>query len=339
MIIFDLSDARITRLTDRLDIYQLPEYISLYSSHEVSPFYYYFEAGGRYFLLPGLLQKIEGTGFFDFETPYGYGGIYSESSDHSFLELAFQNMKIEMMDYGIIDGLIRFNPLSQNSEIFRPYLDLSFNRNTVVLDLELDEEQIWEKHIHSKHRNVIKKAMNLGLQFEIDSEFKTLDNFVELYLKTMVSLEADYFYFFNKDYFQRIKLSFRKNSFIANVKLGEQIIASAIFLYKDNYAHYHLACSDKSKLDYYPNNFLIFRTALYLKSQNIKCFHLGGGSDTSSDNSLLKFKKRFSKDVLDFFVGKIIPDEKTYSEICRTWELNNPNKNEKYQNFLQKYRC
>ena len=192
------------------------------------------------------------------------------------------------------------------------------------------------KEIHTKNRNVIKKGEKNGLKFIADYEFKYLDDFVKLYDQTMDKLNADDFYYFDDKYYQQ----FVKNvpSFLGVVTLEDKIISAALFMYDGCYAHYHLSGSDKAYLNYLPNNYMLYHAALELKRQGAELFHLGGGTTSDENDSLLSFKRKFSKDLYQFSIGKVIFNEALYADICKDWEDKNPDKVVKYSRFLLKYK-
>ena len=76
----------------------------------------------------------------------------------------------------------------------------------------------------------------------------------------------------------------------------------------------------------------------FLNKNNYKFFNLGGGRSNKIDDTLFKFKKNFSDNLLDFYFGKMIIDKKKYNEVCTNWEKENPNKAIKFKNYVLKYR-
>jgi lipid II:glycine glycyltransferase (peptidoglycan interpeptide bridge formation enzyme) len=212
------------------------------------------------------------------------------------------------------------------------------DRQTVVMDLSLSEEDIWQKEISTKNRNTIRKAQKSGLIFKADYDFQYLNAFIQLYNATMQRLSADDFYYFPENYYEDFLLSFQGKCFLGVVMLCNEVISSAIFMYAPPYGHYHLSGSKKEFKNLCPNNLLIFEAAKELKKNGVIKFHLGGGSDANPQNSLLEFKSRFAKERCQFSIGKIIFNNEIYQKTCHQWELENPSKTEKYKYHLLKYR-
>jgi len=70
------------------------------------------------------------------------------------------------------------------------------HRKTVAMDVSVSEERLWTEQVHSKNRNMIKKARNAGLEFFVDEAFGHMAEFKQLYAQTMRRLDADSFYYF-----------------------------------------------------------------------------------------------------------------------------------------------
>ena len=321
------------------DIYFTEEYVKLYESETEKAYCFYYTENDFHFLFPYLLRefKYDNQTFFDFETVYGYGGpIYNKDNDYyiakawnAFLHYGYSN--------NYIAGFSRFHPLLNNNRCFEHAGKILKDRQTIALNIQLSEEEIWTQEIHTKNRNTIKKGGRNGLKFVADDDFKYLDDFVSLYNNTMLKLGADEFYYFNKEYFNNFKDAF-KNSFLGVVLFNSEVIAAAIFFYSDFYGHYHLAGSDSNFLSLSPNNFLLWEAAKELKKRGVKYFHLGGGTNSEENNSLLEFKSKFSKNRFDFYIGKIIFNASVYKSLCEEWSENNKEKELVYKNHLLKYK-
>jgi len=324
---------------DWQDVYFTEQYARIYedNSHVAECFVY--EHAKDTFLFPYLKQSIKFLGgkYYDFETPYGYGGPISTSIDAAFIRDAWEAFLGECHTQKIIAGFIRFHPLLANQNGMGSFLSVSFDRKTVAMDLTLGAERILNKEIHSKHRNVIRKAQKHGLRFVADEKFENLDVFIRIYKLNLKGLAADEFYDFKSSYYEAIKNNLQGHSFIGLVYKGQEIIAAAIFFYYGIFGHYHLAGSLKEHRCYYPNNFLIYNAALFLQEKGVRRFHLGGGRQHDEEDSLYKFKRRFSKEEFNFYIGKVIVDQSVYAEACSSWKERFPQKKNQYENYLLKY--
>jgi Uncharacterized protein involved in methicillin resistance len=328
---FDLSQK---------DVYFTEEYIRLYEnpSKKEKSICFVAQEKGKCMLFPYLERCFEyfGNTYKDFETVYGYGGPIYNTVDQNFHTQSSKEMFNLLKSQNYVAGFIRFHPLLKNYQGFAVGKDI-YDRNTVALDISLSEDDIWANEIHTKNRNVIKKGEKNGLKFYADYDFIFLDDFKLLYNKTMDKLSADDFYYFGDQYYNNFKKNIT-NSFIGIVKKDDKVISAAIFMYEGKYAHYHLSGSDRNYLLLQPNNFMLYKAALELKKCGAEIFHLGGGTTSDENDSLLCFKKKFSKHLYEFHIGKIVFNEGLYESICQDWAQKNPDKDEKYKCFLLKYK-
>lgn len=322
------------------DVYFKEEYVRLYETDTEKAYCIVCSEDGKKLLFPLLRRAFifNGETYYDFETAYGYAGPVTNSEDDAFRTKALAALKEYCAQNGFVAGFVRFHPLFQNQEGFESIGRLIADRKTVAINLDQSMEDVWSNEIHSKNRNVIRKAEKAGCTFVVDDKYEYLEDFIRLYDSTMDKLSADGFYYFDKDYYKHLVKGIR-NSFLGCVKDMEgKIISSAIFMYSGPYGHYHLSGSDKSQLSLSPNNLMLWEAAKELQRRGVKQFHLGGGTSGDEENSLFKFKCRFSKDTCQFYIGKLLFNQEAYDAICEDWELKNPEKAEHYRHHLLKYK-
>ncbi len=322
------------------DIYFTEEYVKLHESKDDSAECFVCRENEKLFLFPFLKRRVAITDddWYDIETPYGYGGPICNSPDPDFAQRALLDFQRYALDNRIVAGFIRFHPLLKNHRIMKGACRVDYDRNTVYMDLTKTGQQIWENEIHGKHRNVIRKAMQHGLEYMVDLDFKHLHDFIEIYAQTMKRLGSSEFYFFDDRYFSRLRESLSENAFLGIALRGKTLVSGAVFFKYGPYGHYHLSGSREDSLDVYPNNFLLYQTALYLKEKQVSTFHLGGGTDGRPGNSLYRFKKRFSRTESAFYTGRLIFNEGIYNRLCRLWEDRYPKKKDDFGTMHLKYR-
>lgn len=323
----------------QIDIYYTEEYVKLYQNEKNKSVCFVYNEGRNYFLFPYLLRSFyfNHKCYYDFETVYGYGGGIANTYDEGFITDALKAFYEFGQSNNYIAGFVRFHPLLNNTSGFSSIGELLTDRLTIAIDLQKGIDTAWMNEIHTKNRNIIKKGCNNGLQFIADYEYAYLDDFIHLYNGTMDKLNADSFYYFDAEYYENLKDNLH-NSFLGVVLSDNKVISSAIFFYSQDYGHYHLSGSDKSCLNLFPNNFMLWEAAKELQSRNVKLFHLGGGVNSDEHNSLLEFKRKFSKSTYSFQIGKIIFNSDVYAKLCVEWERDNPEKSCLFKNYLLKYK-
>lgn len=321
------------------DVYFTEEYVRLYANDSQKAVCYIYEEGDSFMIFPFLLRPFEyqNEQYFDFETAYGYGGPLVNVQDEEFSKVALMAFMEECKNKNVIAGFVRFCPWLKNFKICSGEFKVFLDRHTVAMNLSQSIDDVWMKEIHTKNRNVIKKAGKDGLVFMADYDFKFLPDFVRLYNETMDKLHASEFYYFDYDYYHNL-IDNIPNKFLGVTLYQGKVICAAIFIYQGIYGHYHLSGSDRNYLHFNPNNFLLWNAAKELQNQGVKLFHLGGGTTSDENDSLLGFKQKFSKSLYDFYLGKIIFNETLYNNICSDWESHNQDKKESYRHFLLKYK-
>lgn len=322
------------------DTYFREEYVKLYENDVDEAVCIVCTDGSNHLIFPFLRRSFEFNFqlYNDFETAYGYGGPIANTNDEAFIVNALKAFYEYCKKERYVAGFVRFHPLLNNSTYYDTIARVLLDRETVAIDLSLTEEEIWMQEIKSKNRNTIKKAISNNLRFVEDFEFRYLDNFIDLYNRTMNKLGADEFFIFDRSYYENWIKNI-KNSFLGVVLYEEKVVSAAIFFYSKDFGHYHLSGSDVEYLNLSPNNFMLWEAARSLKKLGVKKFHLGGGSNSDPNNSLLDFKSRFSKNRIEFKIGKTVFDNEIYSAVCTEWENNtNAEKAVQLKNHLLKYK-
>lgn len=313
----------IDSLPDKMrDIFFREEYVKLYENNDDSAECFVYSEKEKLFLLPYLKRRINilNKEYYDFESQYGYGGPLCNTDDINFVRSALNVLQDELRENKVICGFVRFHPIIENNKLIPEntgFFSVCQERKTVDINLNLPVDEIWRTQIHLKHRNVIRKAEKNGLEFHVDRDLKFLKEFRLLYEQRMKCLNADGFYFFNDVFYNKLVENLKGRIFIAYVTYGNKIISAALIFQYGLYGHYHLAGSDQQYWDLYPNNFLIYSAIKYLKGENMEIFNLGGGTNRTPDNSIFKFKRRFSNSVRDFYIGKCILDEPMYKRLLK----------------------
>ncbi len=318
------------------DIYFSESYVKLATGKNETPLCIVCTEYGNIMLLPFLRSEFKD--FFDFETPYGYGGPISNCNDKEWNEKALNEIINYFASKNYLAGFLRFHPLLNNAELCRNTFTVIDDRKTIAINTSVTEEEIWMNQVFSKNRNMIRKAEKNGLVFERDNEFKYIEEFKNLYNSTMSRLDADDFYFFDDDYYKKFIEIFKDKGFLGCIKKDNEIISAALFMYENCWGHYHLAGSNRDYSSLGANNLLLWKVACEMHKEGVKEFHLGGGTNGDEENSLFKFKHSFSPNEKQFSIGKIVFNKEIYDDTCSEWAKNNPEKSEKYKHHLLKYR-
>lgn len=326
------------------DIYYLYEYAySLYLHGDGKPLLIYYENDGERFCCVVMQNDVAECDkfksflppgkFYDWETPYGYGGPLAEGEiSEDTQRKFFREIVAYCKKNNVVSQFMRFHPLLRNESILSSIAASKFLHNTIYIDTH-DIETI-VKNMDSKNRNMVRKAEKNGIQVE-RREIADYESFVKLYDATMKKNGAADYYFFSDDYFKYLK-AMNMNVCIFYAMYQKEAIGGAIFFFNEQYMHYHLAGSNIEYRNMAPNNLLLYKAACWGSERGIPKLHLGGG--LSAEDSLYGFKKQFNKHgSLPFYIGRIVFDQDKYNELLNIREENDASFN-KDNAFMIQYR-
>ena len=325
---------------NKRDIYFSPEYYSLYQNYgDGEACCFVFEKDADIVMYPFLRNPITPLGYildkeyYDIQGAYGYNGIISSNYDPNLIKAFWDSFDTWCQENDVIAEFSRFHPLLNNQKLASPKMKTFYSRHTVALDLTDDD--IWMHQISSKNRNMIRKAEKEGVTIVESDDY---DTFRKLYDGTMSDLHAESFYFFPQSYYDEYKLTFKDNSLLCFAMLNGKIIAGSMFMFSDDYAHYHLSARDREYSRYAANNLVLWYGIQKAKERGCKWLHFGGGTTGEDDDSLLKFKKEFSKTLCEFWIGKQVLNQEVYNQIVEQWKNKYPDSYEKNHVKLLGYR-
>jgi hypothetical protein len=308
------------------DVYYRLEYHQLYSCHGGRCLAYIARGGDETLFHPFFLRSIGSVGSVpvsprlnDIETVYGYAGPIATTDSREFLAEAWRGFEQWCRDNNVVAEFIRFNPLLRTERFAHAQAEVSFDRETVIVSLDGDEEMLWRSY-PSVQRNSVRKALKMGLTCEEANLKDGLSVFVDLYEATMQRVDAAAFYHFPLAYYDLIERTLAANTRIFLVKYAGKTVAAAVFFVGGDTVHYHLSGSCAEAQQLAPNNLLLHEVALWGQRHGFRRLHLGGGRSNAPDDPLLGFKKRVSKQVVPFYLGRQIHDQEKYNELCELWQ-------------------
>lgn len=329
------------------DIYFTPEYYSLYENlGDGNAQCIIYENADNCVLYPCLINSVNELGYnldkqyYDIQGAYGYNGVVSNDYSEEFINKFYSELTEYCKEKNIIAEFARFHPLLKNHLLSSKNLTVIKDRETVFLDLQVPYDKIWDECYSKKNRNMIRKAKKSGYFTNIISNPspEKIIQFFDIYTSAMSKIGADEYYFFNSDYLINIFKNLASCTSIFEVlnPAGEVQCSAIVFVYGD-FAHYHLSARIY-EVDNSVNNIVLDESVKYAILKGAKYFHFGGGTTSKLDDPLLKFKLNFSKQRADFYIGKKIHNQTIYNEVVIQWENKYPEKIDKYNNMVLKYR-
>ncbi|MFH1115229.1 MAG: GNAT family N-acetyltransferase [Pseudomonadota bacterium] len=192
------------------------------------------------------------------------------------------------------------------------------DRQTVVLKLNVTEDELWANY-SSVHKRNVRKAMRSKLTCGQMNLSQGIDQFRGLYLQTMARLGAPQYYNFSGAYFDSLVTLMSDRSRVFVVKLANRIVAAGIFLLHRPVLHYHLGGSDVDHLELRPNNLLFHEVALWGLHNGYHQLHLGGGRTPDAEDGLFRFKAGIGHGRLGFCTARRIHNRPVYDHLCALW--------------------
>ena len=305
-------DSTIRSFSDH-DVYYLSGYVKAFQLHgdgEPLLFYYEDEAvrGINVVMKRDIAKDVHFAGklpegqYFDFSTPYGYGGWLIEGEQTDSLFDAYESW---CRENGIISEFVRFHPVLKNHIYSEKRYEVIPLSNTIALDLS-SPEVIWAG-LTSKNRNMVRKAQKNGVRIYHGRYPEIFEKFRTIYNGTMDKDQAEKYYYFSEGFYHSVlnDLPQEAQIFYAQIEDGT-IVAASIMLTANGRMNYHLSGSLREYQNMAPSNLLLYEAALWGGTNGCKTMHLGGGVGSQED-SLYQFKKAFYRgEPCRFHIGRKI---------------------------------
>lgn len=322
--VYSLNDSKwdeIVKTFKDYDVYYLSEYTKAFNIHgDGEPLLFFYDGNDvrainvvmkRDIANDNHFNNLEKNKYFDFSTPYGYGGWLIEGNGK--LDELVNEYTLWCKENNIISEVIRFHPILANQEKLRDVYDVMELSKTVTMTLNSDE-QIWND-IHSKNRNVIRKAIKNNVVIKCGLNQELMNSFIDIYNQTMNRDSADEYYYFKDEFYKSILNDLKDNAVIYYAEYEKKIIAASIILKTNNRLSYHLSGSLREYGSLAPTNLLLYEVAKWGAQNGYKTLHLGGGVGSKEDK-LYAFKKAFNKgDDYQYSIGKMIFNKELYDEL------------------------
>ncbi len=306
------------------DVYWLSGYVKAFKIHgDGEPLLFFYEdkcARGINVVMKRdishdcrFLGILEEGKYFDFSTPYGYGGWIVEGENP---ENMFAQYEKWCFENSIISEFVRFHPVLENHLYSNNFYDIVPLGFTVTLDVS-SPEAIWE-NITSKNRNVIRKAQKNEIKIYNGRYPEIYETFRDIYNSTMDKDEADTYYYFSPAFYESVCNDLSQNAQVFYATLDNKVIAAAIMLTANGRMNYHLSGSIREYSNLAPSNLLLYKAALWAYANGCKTLYLGGGLGSGED-SLFKFKKSFYRldDLHRFHIGKRVYNNDIYQKLIQ----------------------
>lgn len=271
--------------------------------------------------LPFIVRQIPSTEYSDITSVYGYAGPVSKNLSEHFDNSKFlEALNASLNDQNIVSVFSRLNPfIPFQSQILKGIGRIENIGKVVHIDLEkpLDiQRQNYQRRIKSQ----INKARRLCNIKKSTSKEEMLE-FINIYYENMNRVEARDSYYFKPEYFLKFleSKSLNMDFLILTLKETDEIIGGALFIKTNNIVQYHLSGCKEAHLEVTPLKLLIDEMRIIATQEGYQHFNLGGGYSSKND-SLLRFKMSFSKQLDDFCIWQHVVNQKIYDDLTNSKE-------------------
>lgn len=318
LTVYNSADAagwdKTVRSFQNYDVYYLSGYMKAFQLHgDGEPLLFHYEGPGLRGINavmkrdvaqdPHFAGRLPEGRYFDFTTPYGYGGWLLEGDGDK--APLFATCEDWCRKNRIISEFVRFHPVLENHKPVQENYNVIGLGKTVAMDLS-SPEVVWEK-LTSKNRNMIRKAKKNGLRVYSGRCPSLYETFREIYNATMDKDHAADYYYFSPVFYESVLNDLPHNAqfFYTQTENGS-VAAASIMLTANGRMSYHLSGSRRELQHLAPTNLLLYEAALWGCANGCKTLHLGGGLGSEED-SLYQFKKAFYREEpRQFHIGKKI---------------------------------
>lgn len=247
-------------------------------------------------------------------SPYGYAGVFAdpELSDRDARrswEVALDHLR----ERGCVTLFLRCSALVSHMSLPEDVRWIVRDHQTFLLGLR-DEEAMWSG-MEGRCRTSIRKAEREGIRVAIeparDADLASGSCFRSLYESTMDLRGAGSSYYFDDDYYSRLRASLGERLLLgtATDERGE-VLAASLFMVGPTNLHYHLSGGTREAGRRGATNMLIWESARHGRALGLSGLHLGGG--VLNGDGLAKFKRSFGGTALTYRAAGVVIDRDRY---------------------------
>lgn len=302
------------------DVYYLSGYVKAFQLHgDGEPLLFYGEADGVRGINvvmkrdiaadPHFAGSLPADTYFDFATPYGYGGWLLEGDGDP--APIFETYQEWCKEHGIVSEFVRFSLFSSSRE--RYYGEVIPRTNNVVRSLDRPMDEMLMDFEHKVRKN-LKKAEASGLEIRIDTAGDDLTDFLRIYRATMDRNHAENEYYFSEEFYRQINTMNGHFAYFHVLYQG-MVISTELVLMGTDTMYSYLGGTDEEYFAHRPNDFLKYHIIRWGFEHGYRQFVLGGGY--GADDGIFRYKKSFAPEgIVRFYTGQAVFDSTGYDALC-----------------------
>ncbi|WP_162875666.1 GNAT family N-acetyltransferase [Sphingomonas crusticola] len=324
------------------DFYHLPCYLELSAAPGETPLAYLATAGEHRLLIPFLRRPLPAAIcgdelLFDAASPYGYPGpIRTRGAPTEFVMEALAPFGPKLREGGLIAGFVRLHTLLNDPALFAGIGEIVNHGPSVFIDLTLSPEELWAQ-TRRGHKRDLAVLERRGYEITMD-DWSRFDDFLTCYYDSMKRLGAGDFYFFSRDYFDRLRACLGDRIHLCLLHLDGEIACAGLVTEMDGLCQYHLSATADPHFQDHPSKLMLHHLRFWLKARGNRIYHVGGGVGALRD-TLHLFKAGFSPLSADFHTWRVIPDRALYDRLVERWSAATGREPVESEHFFPQYRA
>lgn len=265
-----------------------------------------FASGSAQWLHSFHLRALPGpAGAWGAISPYGYGGPLADREDAGFLAKAWAAYTAWCRQQGVLAEFCRFHPEAGNEVFFGGPVTL--NRLCVSVDLTLPQV---EAQFSTLALRKLRRAQARGARARFSRAPQDWSRFGAFYRDAMAAMGAAPWYHFGDPYFAALRAL--PQAWLCICEAEGDWASAGVYLFGEEVVEYHLGASSASGHGAGTAYLLQAAAARRGQEEGARALYLGGGITPAEDNTLLFYKKSFSRRLLPFRIGQTIHDEDAY---------------------------
>lgn len=291
----DLPESLKEVLNSRGNIFYTEKYYEVQVNKKYKPIYLYDD---EYLIMVVLCREL--FVFYVASLPVEY---ISLREHHRECEKEFLNKMVSYLQN--VQRVHWIGPTS-TSAFFMAYPDGSewIPFGSHVVDLQQSEETLWN-NVHSKHRNVIRRAEKEGLNIVSGNSRKLLEDFAYV---DKITWERSGQKGHSVSFFEKLVELYQEQIILFGIYKQDEIQGAIILQYNEQMSYYlYGGCINDVQLG--AMNYLHWYAMLYLKSKGVKKYSFLGcriNEDIDSKyHTLQRFKSRFGGELVRGYMFKI----------------------------------
>lgn len=304
----------------RHDFHHLPQYHRLAEQRgEGVAHLFVYREGDVTIALPLLLRPVDAAsaaGWYDATSVYGYGGpVASRPAVPEPVVRNFQKaLAGALAERSVVAVFSRMHPLIEQCGLLAGLGECRAGGQTVSIDLTRPPEAQWAEYSKSC-KKTIKKLREKGFVGLHDVERRYLPELVSVYHETMRRAGARPFYFFDREYFERLVAELGPAVHLFVALADGAVAAASLATICDGIVQDYLGGTRDAFLKDSPDRLVVDTERLWAAGQGARVLHLGGGVGAEND-SLFRYKAAFSNRRHTFRTWRWVLRPEVYRALC-----------------------